>query len=299
MENFFDNVLDWLWANGPGVFKAMLDWGWDHAPGMARAAATLVIGWMVARLICRIIQKLMDRINVDRTLARFAVNLAFMASMALVLIAAMENLGVQTTSLVAVLGAAGLAVAFALQGSLANFAAGILLIVFRPFRVGDFIEAAGVTGEVEEIQVFATVLKTADNKRIVVPNSGITGGNITNYSANQMRRIDMVVGIGYGDDLRRAKEVLEGILSRDPRVLADPAPLVAVLELGDSSVNLAVRPWVLTDDYWPAFFNLNETIKQEFDACGITMPYPQQDVNVRHLNAVIVQRDDSVVRQAA
>jgi small conductance mechanosensitive channel len=299
MDDAFNNLADWLWQNGPGVLKAMLDWGWDHAPGMAKAAATLAIGWLVARLFCRFVQGVMDRVGVDATLARFTVNLSYFGAMALVTIAAMESLGVQTTSLLAVVGAAGLAIAFALQGSLANFAAGILLIVFRPFRVGDFVEAAGVTGEVEEIQVFATVLKTPDNKKIVVPNSGITGGTITNYSANRIRRVDLVVGISYGDDIRHAKQVLEGILARDPRVLTEPKPVVAVLELGTSSVNLAVRPWVATSDYWPVYFDLNESIKLEFDSSGVTIPFPQQDVHVHHHTGVQTEADDRPARQAA
>src|SRR3990172_6542915 len=281
MEDVLDKLTNWLWVNGPGVLKAMLDWGWDHAPGMIQAAVTLVAGWLIVKLLCRFIEKLLGRVNVDQTLARFTVNLVYLGTMALVIIAAMEKLGVQTTSLVAVLGAAGLAVAFALQGSLANFAAGILLIVFRPFRVGDFIETAGVNGEVEEIQVFATVLKTPDNKKIIVPNSGITGGNITNYSANRIRRVDMVFGISYGDDIRAAKQILEEIVRRDSRVMQEPKPLIAVLALAQSSVNLAVRPWVRTADYWPVLFDINEAVKQEFDARGVTIPFPQHEITVR------------------
>jgi small conductance mechanosensitive channel len=192
---------------------------------------------------------------------------------------------VETTSFIAILGAAGLAVGFALQGSLSNFAAGVMLIIFRPFKSGDFIEAGGTIGVVEAIQIFNTVLRTPDNKMVIVPNSNITGGNITNYSAKEDRRIDMVFGIGYDDDLKKAKEILERLISEDSRILKDPAPTVAVSELADSSVNFVVRPWVKTSDYWAVYWDFTEKVKLTFDAEGISIPYPQQDVHMHQVAA--------------
>jgi small conductance mechanosensitive channel len=213
-----------------------------------------------------------------------------MLALTMVIIAALGRLGVNTSSFVAVIAAAGLAIGFALQGSLANFAAGVMLIFFRPFKVGDYVEAGGVSGTVEEVQIFMTALKTPDNKAVVVPNSSITGGNIVNYSAKPIRRVDLVMGIGYGDDIKRAKQVLEQVVSEDDRVLDDPAPTIAVLELADSSVNFAVRPWVRTPDYWSVYFDLTERIKLEFDARGISIPFPQRDVHLHEVAAGVAPR---------
>ena len=182
-----------------------------------------------------------------------------------------------------IIAAAGLAVGFALQGTLGNFAAGVMLIVFRPFKIGDFIEAGGVTGTVEEIQIFCTIIKTGDNKKVIVPNSDIGGGTITNYSAKPTRRVDMVFGIGYEDDIKKAKQVLERILKADERILKDPAPVIAVSELADSSVNFVVRPWVKSSDYWGVFWDTHETVKVEFDKEGISIPFPQQDVHMHQV----------------
>ena len=227
----------------------------------------------------------MSRSNVDETLVTFVANLAYMGLMALVVISALGQVGVNTTSFAALIAAAGLAIGFALQGSLGNFAAGVMLILFRPFNVGDFIEAAGVAGVVEEVQVFATRMRTGDNKTIIVPNGQITGGSIINYSAKDTRRVDLVFGIGYSDDLQKAKAILNEIVSADERVLADPEPVIAVLELADSSVNFAVRPWVKTGDYWGVFFDLQEKVKLEFDRQGVSIPFPQTDVHLHQLPA--------------
>ena len=197
-----------------------------------------------------------------------------------VVITAINQLGIQTTSLLAILGAAGLAIGLALQGSLSNFAAGVMIVGFRPYRVGDVIEAAGVAGKVEEVQIFTTVLLTADNKTIIIPNSQVMAGEITNYSAQPTRRVDLVAGCGYGDDLDKVRDVLRDIVSADDRVLSDPAPTIAVSELADNSVNFVVRPWVQRDDYWNVYFDLTEQIKKRFDAEGISIPYPQQDVHL-------------------
>lgn len=244
------------------------------------AIIILVIGRWVARLFSKLIQRVMKAREVDETLRSFVGNLTYYALLTFVVLAALGQLGIQTTSFIAVIGAAGLAIGLALQGSLANFASGFLMIMFRPFKVGDLIEGAGVTGTVESLQIFTTQLRTADNKKIIVPNSSLTGGNIINWSATGTRRVDMVFGIGYDDDIDKAKQVIAAILASDDRVLKDPAPQVAVSELADSSVNFVVRPWAKTGDYWGVFFDTTEAVKKRFDAEGISIPYPQSDVHL-------------------
>ena len=275
MSEVIDRFRDALAALGPNVIAAAL---------------ILVIGWWGAKLARRLLRGTLTRAKTDATLVAFLGNLVYMLALTLVVIAALGRLGVNTSSFVAVIAAAGLAIGFALQGSLANFAAGVMLIFFRPFKVGDYVEAGGVSGTVEEIQIFATALKTPDNKAVVVPNSSITSGNIVNYSAKPTRRVDLVMGIGYGDDIKRAKEVLEKIVAEDDRVLKDPAPTIAVLELADSSVNFAVRPWVRTPDYWSVYFDLTERIKLEFDKRGISIPFPQRDVHLHEVAAAASKR---------
>lgn len=240
----------------------------------------LVIGWIAAKFLRNIVKKGLENSETDETIISFVCSLVYTAALAFVIIAALGRLGVQTASFVAVLGAAGLAVGLALQGSLSNFAAGFLLVVFKPFQVGHYIEGGGVAGTVEEISLFTTILKSPDNKKIIVPNSKMTADNIVNYSAKPTRRINLVASVGYNDDLDKVKEVLEGILKEDERILEDPAPTVAVLEMADSSVDFAVRPWVNSADFWPVFFHLNEQIKKRFDAEGITIPFPQRDVHL-------------------
>ena len=244
------------------------------------AVAIIVIGRFAAIGVRSLVRRLLKKSLVDETLVSFITSVSYVAIMAFVIIAALGQLGIQTASFVAVLGAAGLAVGLALQGSLANFAAGLLMIIFKPFKVGDFIEAGGASGIVEEIGIFTTELKSPDNKKIIVPNAKATADNIINYSANDQRRIDMVAGISYNDDLEKVRKILEGILSEDDRILQEPAPTIAVLELADSSVNFAVRPWVKTSEYWDVFFATQEKIKKRFDAEGITIPFPQQDVHI-------------------
>ena len=241
------------------------------------------VGWIVARIVSRVTRRLLTRANVDSTLVTFVTSLTYIGMMAFVVIAAVGKLGVQTASFVAVIGAAGLAIGFALQGSLSNFAAGVMLILFRPFKVGDRVDAGGAAGVIVEVQMFATVFRTGDNKRIIVPNSIITGGSITNYSANDTRRIDMVFGIGYGDDISLAKQIIREILDAEERVLKDPEPQIAVSELADSSVNLVVRPWVKTADYGGVRFDVTERVKLAFDARGVSIPFPQRDVHVHQV----------------
>ena len=225
-------------------------------------------------------RKLMTRGNVDVTLVSFVSNLIYVALLAFVIIAALGQLGIQTTSFIAILGAAGLAVGLALQGSLANFAAGVLMIIFRPFQVGDFIEGGGVAGTVEEIQIFTTQLMTPDNKTIIIPNAKMTEGNITNYSKKGTRRVDLTFDIGYGDDIDRARNLIKDEISKDQRILPQPAPQIVVTELAESSVKFGVRPWVISGDYWDVYCDLTENIKKRFDAEGITIPFPQRDVHV-------------------
>jgi len=247
------------------------------------ALVTFLIGWWTAKALRGILRKLLQKRGIDGTLIGFLSSIVYMALMTMVVIASLGKLGVQTTSFVAILGAAGLAIGFALQGSLSNFASGVMIIFFRPFKAGDFVEVAGVAGVVLDVQVFATTLKTGDNKKIIIPNGSITGGNIVNYSAHDTRRVDLVFGIGYDDDIKKAKEILERILKEDERILADPAPVVAVSELADSSVNFICRPWVKTSDYWAVYWALTEKVKLEFDANDVTIPFPQRDVHMHQV----------------
>ena len=244
------------------------------------AALIFIVGRFIALGLRKLLRNILVRNKVDETLIGFVSSLAYVLMMAFVIIAAISKLGIQTTSFIAILGAAGLAIGLALQGSLANFAAGVLMLIFKPFKVGDFIEGGGVSGVVEEIGIFTTELKSPDNKKIIVPNAIITGDKIINYTAKDCRRVDIVAGVSYSDDLDKVRKVLEDILSSDDRVLKDPAPTIGVLELADSSVNFAVRPWVKTADYWNVFFATQESIKKRFDAEGISIPFPQQDVHL-------------------
>jgi small conductance mechanosensitive channel len=247
---------------------------------IAMAAAIFFIGRHIAKFLVSWLKRLLVKSKMDDILVKFISQIANAALLLFIIIAALDQLGVDTTSMIAILGAAGLAVGLALQGSLQNFAAGVMLIVFRPFKAGDFIEAGGTAGVVETITIFTTVLRTGDNREVVVPNGNIFGGTITNNSARPTRRIDMVFGIGYDDDIKKARDVMLQVINEDERVLKDPAPLVAVAELGNSSVNFNVRPWVNTPDYWTVRFDLIEKIKLAFDANEITIPYPQMDVHL-------------------
>jgi small conductance mechanosensitive channel len=247
------------------------------------AIAILVVGKLVAVSIRSLIKKVMTARKIDGTIIGFVAGLVYAIIMVGVVLAALQRIGVQTTSFVAIIGAAGLAIGLALQGSLANFAAGFMLILFKPFKVGNFIEAGGTAGIVEEIDIFTTTLRTPDNRVIIVPNNSITSGAITNVNARDTRRVDLTVGVSYNDDLRAVKELLLKVLHEDERVLKDPAPTVGVVELGDSSVNFCVRPWVNAADYWDVFFDLNITLKERIEAAGFSIPFPQQDV---HLHTV-------------
>lgn len=248
------------------------------------ALAVFWIGQWGANVVVQAAGRAMERARLDETLAKFLCRITYAALMCAVALASLRNLGVDTSSLTAILAAGGLAIGLALQGSLSNFAAGIMIIVFRPFRVGDMIEAGGAKGIVEEITIFYTLMRTPDNVQLIVPNGAITGGNITNYSMKPTRRVDLTVSCAYNDDLRQVRAFLEELLRNDSRILADPAPVVAVDELADHSVNFVVRPWVRNTDYWQVRWNLIEQIKIGFDDRGFSIPFPQRDVHVYHEN---------------
>ena len=249
--------------------QTLVDFATQYGIKVVGAIAVLIIGRIVAGWARRGLRKLLKRRETDPAIVSFASSLAYW----LILVFAVMS------SLVAVLGAAGFAVGFALQGSLSNFAAGVMLLVFRPFRIGDFVDAAGVSGVVRELRLFTTVLTTPDNIRVIVPNGKIFGDTIKNFTAEDLRRVDMVVGIGYGSPIDKAKRLMAELLAADPRVLKDPAPQIAVAELADSSVNLVVRPWCKKEDYWDLKFDFTHKVKESFDAQGIEIPFPQHVVH--------------------
>ncbi|WP_415904007.1 mechanosensitive ion channel family protein [Neptuniibacter sp. QD48_55] len=262
MDNFFDAY----------VFPWIVD--------IALALAIFFIGRWVVKQVTKLLERVLRKAKVEDMLVNFVSSIANVALLLIVIVASLNQLGVDTTSLIALLGAAGLAIGLSLQDSLKNFAAGVMLVIFKPFREGDFVEAAGVAGVVEHIQIFNTIMRTGDNREVIIPNGSIYSGVITNYSARDTRRVDMVFGIGYDDDLRKAKEILNEIIAADERILKDPAPVVAVSELADSSVNFVVRPWVKSADYWAVLWDTTETVKLRFDEEGISIPFPQMDVHL-------------------
>ena len=234
------------------------------------------IGKRLARVITNLVVKGLEKRDADVELVTFLQSLIYWGLFALVVIAALGQLGVQTASFIAVIGAAGLAVGLALQGSLSNFAAGVLILILRPFRVGDFVDVAGESGSVRRIQIFTTELRTPDNKCVIIPNSRVLDGNIVNYTSTGQRRVDMQFGVSYGDDLDKVRKLLEELLEKDDRVLKDPAPVIGVHTLADSSVNFVVRPWVKTENYWPFYWHMTETVKKTFDANDVEIPFPQR-----------------------
>ena len=269
------------------VFSQLAQWFY-HNQGLIlvyginiiSALLTLIIGAYTAHFISRAAFRLMKRRKIDPTVASFSSNMLKYLILSVVIIAALGRIGVQTASFVAIVGAAGLAIGLALQGSLSNFAAGVLLITFRPLKTGEYVEAGGAAGTVESVQIFTTVLKTPDNKMVVIPNNNIFSGNIINYTRTGERRVDLTIGVSYSADLRKTRQVIEKILSSDRRILSNPTWTVGVCALADSSVNFAVRPWVKTDDYWAVFFDLHEKIKISLDEAGIEIPFPQQDIHL-------------------
>lgn len=254
----------------------------SYWPKVVAAIVIFFVGRWLAKVISNLVAKAMTKAKVDATLTSFATNLCHIALLAFVIIATLKKLEVPMNEFTVVVGAAGLAVGFALQGSLSNFAAGVMLIIFKPFKVGDFVELAGKMGTVKEIQIFNTILNSPDNVRIIVPNGQVTGSNIMNYTVNGTRRIDLVVGVSYDDDLKKAHQVIENVILSDERILKEPAYTVAVSELGDSSVNFVVRPWVNAADYWVVRFDITEKIKLALDKNDITIPYPQRDIHMKN-----------------
>ena len=269
LSTTWDNLLEMLRTTG-------LEFGIN----LVTAIAIFYIGKMIVGLLTRSLRKVMQAHEIDKTLESFVCNLVRMVLLTFVIIASVSALGIQTTSFIAVVGAAGLAIGLALQGSLSNFASGVLIVLFRPYKVGDWVEAAGVAGTIVEVQILTTVFKTGDNKSIIVPNGQVMNSIIINYSANDQRRVDMVVGVSYDDDLDKVRATLEDLIAADDRILDDPACTIAVAELADSSVNFIVRPWVKSGDYSGVKFDLTEAIKKRFDKEGITFPFPQQDVHL-------------------
>lgn len=244
------------------------------------AVVILILGKILSGIVAKLVRKALTRAGADEALVGFLGSLASVAVLTFAVIAALAKFGIQTTSFVAVLGAAGFAIGFALQGSLGNFAAGVMILIFRPIRVGDLVETSGYLGIISEVGIFVTVMNTLDNQKVIIPNGMITGNVINNVNGNGTRRLDMTAGISYGDSMSKAKGILEKILADHPKILQDPAPRVAVSELGDSSVDFVVRPWVEAADYWDVWFDVTQKIKEEFDGQGVSIPFPQRDVHL-------------------
>lgn len=252
----------------------------NYGPKLILAIVTLLIGLWVIKIIVKIVNRAMEKSETDVSLRSFLSSLINIGLKILLFITVISMVGVQMTSFVAILGAAGLAVGLALQGSLANFAGGVLILFFKPFKVGDYIDAQGFSGSVSEIQILHTILKTPDNKTIIMPNGSLSNATVTNFTTENTRRVDLVFGIGYGDDILKAKEIIRNIIKADNRIMSTPEPMVVTSELADSSVNIATRVWTNTSDYWNVNFDLIETVKLEFDKNGISIPFPQHDVHL-------------------
>lgn len=277
MENKVNEVTNKFSAYIPDNIVEILG---GYAFSLLMAILIFLVGKWIVNKIVAVLGKLLRKVKgMDETLVKFLENIVYYALMIVVILTALSELGVETTSFLAILGAAGLAIGLALKDSLGNFASGVMIILFKPFRVGDFVSAAGVSGTVTEVGIFNSVFTTPDNQSIIVPNGAITSGSITNVNAHDTRRVDLVVGIGYDDDIKKAKDVLNDIINSNEKVLLDKGVTVAVSELADSSVNFVVRAWVKTPDYWGVKFDLTETVKLRFDQEGISIPYPQQDVH--------------------
>jgi len=255
----------------------------SYGPKVILALVTLIVGLWLINKFTRTLDKNLTT-KVDATLGQFVASILSVILKGVLLISAASMVGIETTSFIAVLGAAGLAVGLALQGSLSNFAGGVVILLFKPFKVGDLIEAQGYIGSVSEIQIFNTILKTADNRVVIIPNGALSSSSMVNINQEPTRRVDLLFGIGYGDNIDSAKAILESLAAKDARVLKDPAPMFVVSELADSSVNFTVRLWVNTADYWGVFFDMHENVKKEFDAKGVSIPFPQQDVHMHQVS---------------
>lgn len=265
-----------------GIMDTVVDLVVTHGMAVITALIVLVVGLWIIKKVMKMLDKVFQRRNMDPSLAGFLHSLLGITLKAMLLISVISMMGIQTTSFVAVLGAAGLAVGMALSGTLQNFAGGVMILIFKPFKVGDFIEAQGYTGIVDEIQIFVTVLNTPDNKRIIIPNGPLSNGSMTNYSHEETRRVDWTFGIGYGDSADKAIEVLTKLCKDDDRILDNPETFIALHSLGDSSVNFVVRAWVKTSDYWGVYFDMNKKVYEVFDKEGLSIPFPQMDVHVHN-----------------
>ncbi|MEB3232228.1 MAG: mechanosensitive ion channel domain-containing protein [Leptolyngbyaceae bacterium] len=272
-----------------GLLEQLQDIGLTLVLNIGVVILIFFVGRSIARFLRRFVKRMLGQTRTDPTIVAFASNTSYYSIMAFVVLAILGQLGIETTSLIALVGATGLAIGLALQGSLANFAAGLLLIIFRPFRVGDWIKVDGVSGYVEDLELLTTILRTLDNRTVIIPNSKLTDGNIINYSTLGVLRLDLVVGVAYNSDLKLVKAVIRQVLSEDERVLRQPEPTIGVLELADSSIKIAVRPWVKTPDYMPLSLNLYEVIKTRFDEAGIVIPFPQRDLHVYGLSKELTQ----------
>lgn len=256
----------------------------DYGTSLIWALAILIVGLWITGVITKSVRKMFEKRGIDPSLQPFLVSMINMLLKTLVVIMALSKLGIEMTSFVAILGAAGLAVGMALSGTLQNFAGGVMILIFKPFKVGDFIEASGYLGVVKEIQIFVTIINTVDNKTVIIPNGGLSTGSMINYSAEETRRVDFTFGIAYGDDVEKAKAIMHRVMKDDPRVLKDPETFVGLAELADSSVNFTARAWVKSDDYWDVFFDVNEKMYAAFNAEGINIPFPQMDLHVNQVN---------------
>ena len=265
MQEYLDKVIELLVLYGPKLVGAIV---------------VLIIGMFVIKLMMKGIVKVFEKKQLDESLRDFLKSIIKIILQALLWISVLGMVGIQMTSFIAILGAAGLAIGMALTGTLQNFAAGVMILLFKPYKVGDYIEVGGTTGIVKTIQIFNTILNSLDNKTVIIPNAQLSNTLMTNYSTESQRRVDWVFGIGYGDSIAKAEEVLNNIIAKDTRILKDPEHFIALSELGDSSVNIVVRAWVLSDDYWDVFFDMNRSVYEEFNNAGLNIPYPQMDVHL-------------------
>jgi small conductance mechanosensitive channel len=283
--NSAKNAVETTLADSQNILATVKDFlitkGTAFAIDLLAAILIFVIGRWLAKWISILVSRTMTKAKVEQILVSFVQHICYFGLLAFVIIAALDRVGIKLTAAIAVLGAAALAVAFALQGSLSNFAAGILMVIFKPFKIGDLVTVAGIQGTVQEIDILNTVLNSLDNVRIIIQNAQITGSTISNYSANATRRIDLTIGVSYDDDIKKAKQVIEGVLAADTRILKTPAPVVAVSELANSSVNFVVRPWVKSADYWDVYFDTTAKLKTTLESNGLTMPYPQHDIHIK------------------
>ncbi len=266
------------------ILSKIIDMAIEYGPKLIGAILVFIIGSWIIKILMKNFSKILEGRKIDDSLKPFLKSLIGILLRVMLVISVLGMIGIQMTSFIAILGAAGLAVGMALSGTLQNFAGGVMILLFKPFKVGDFIDAQGHMGSVKEIQIFNTILTTPDNKTIIIPNGGLSNSSMTNFSTEPLRRVDWTFGIGYGDKVKTAREVISKLVEEDSRILKDPALFIGLAELGDSSVNFAVRAWVKAEDYWGVFFDMNEKVYNEFDKEGLNIPYPQMDVHLHKMD---------------